>query len=250
MTTTRLGAEPRSDARLLVEYEGQTHVVPPGGPFDIGRDADLSLDRNPYLHRRLLRLQYEQGFWWLVNIGGGVGATLFDARTGMQAWLGPSARLPLIFGRVEVVFTAGPCTYQLALVNEEPAWQDGTYPTDVSGDTTIGAVGWTPAQKVVVLALAEPMLRREGFGVVHIPSNAEAASRIGWTTKRFERKIDNVCSKLDLLGVDGLRGGINQHASGRRARLVEWAISTGFVTAADLGMLDAELDLADDDDWS
>jgi hypothetical protein len=64
------------------------------------------------------------------------------------------------------------------------------------------------------------------------------AERLGWSLVRFNRKLDNVCDKLDKLGVDGLRGGVLGRASNRRARLVEFAISTGLVTAHDLVLLD------------
>ena len=232
---------------LVVEYEDEERVVTQGQTFDIGREADLCLDHNPYLHRKFLRIGYEHDFWWISNIGSGLGATVYDRATGLQAWLGPSSRLPLVFSRVDVVFTAGPCTYRLALLNNEPRWQEGFMEVNTEGDTTVREVGWTSAQKLAILALAEPMLMREGFGVVHIPSNAVAAQRIGWNVKRFEKKIDNVCAKLDKLGVDGMRGGVRQHASGRRARLVEWAISTGFVTEADLPLLDTPESVVDDE---
>jgi len=232
---------------LIVEYEDLTYPVFRDQPFDIGREADLCLDRNPYLHRRFLRISYEPDLWWISNIGSGLGATMYDQASGMQAWLGPSSRLPLVFSRVDVVFTAGPCSYRLALLNNAPQWQGGVVEVDAEGDTTVREVGWTSAQKLAVLALAEPMLQREGFGVVHIPSNANAAERIGWAVKRFEKKIDNVCAKLDRLGVDGMRGGVREHASGRRSRLVEWAISTGFVTIADLALLDNPDCISDED---
>jgi len=234
------------DGRMIVEYEERVHTVTRDQTFDIGRDADLCLDMNPYLHRRFLRLVHEHDIWWIINVGHGTGATVYDRQTGLQAWLGPAARLPLVFSQVDVVFTAGPCSYRLSLVNEEPRWQEGVPDADPEGDTTVGQVGWTESQKLAVVALAEPMLARDALGMVHIPSNVEAAARIGWPVKRFAKKIDNVCAKLDRLGVDGMRGGVTQHATGRRSRLVEWAISTGFVTAADLDLLD-DPDVADDD---
>lgn len=92
------------------------------------------------------------------------------------------------------------------------------------------------------------LLRDSSQGIVHIPSNAEAARRIGWTVKRFEKKIDNICVKLDQLGVEGVRGGVQSHASSRRSRLVEWAVSTGLVTAADLALLNQPASVADDDE--
>ncbi|MCL2470134.1 MAG: hypothetical protein FWF25_00115 [Propionibacteriaceae bacterium] len=236
------------ESTVRIEFEGRTHVVSPGQVFDIGREADMVLDANPYLHRRFLRLVYEYDLWWLVNIGGTTAATVYDRKTSLQAWLGPSTRLPLVFGSVDVVFTAGPCTYQIHLVNEIPLWQEGIGTATAESGTTIDGVGWTMAQRLAVVALAEPALRREGFGMIHVPSNADAADRIGWSVKRYEKKIDNICMKLDNLGVDGMRGGVRQHASGRRSRLVEWAVSTGFVTAEDLTLLDDPGAVHDDDE--
>jgi hypothetical protein len=72
-----------------------------------------------------------------------------------------------------------------------------------------------------------------------IPPSAKAAERLGWTVTRFNRKLDNVCDKLDRLGVPGMRGGQRTFATNRRARLVEHAISSRLVTRSDLALLDA-----------
>ena len=90
----------------------------------------------------------------------------------------------------------------------------------------------------LVLALAEPMLRREGTSLVEIPSSQAAADRLGWATTRFNRKLDNVCDKLDRMGVKGLRGGPGALATNRRARLVEYAVASRLVTPEDLPLLD------------
>src|SRR5699024_12726263 len=80
--------------------------------------------------------------------------------------------------------------------------------------------------------LAEPMLVREGSGMSAVPTSAQAAQRLGWQLTKFNRKLDNVCDKLDRLGVRGLRGGPGKLASHRRARLVEHAVFSRLVTAA------------------
>jgi hypothetical protein len=54
----------------------------------------------------------------------------------------------------------------------------------------------------------------------------------------FNRKLDNVCEKLDKLGVEGLRGGRGKLATNRRARLVEYAVATRLVSTDDLVLLD------------
>ena len=69
------------------------------------------------------------------------------------------------------------------------------------------------------------------------------------TMSRFNRQLDNVCDKLDRMGVQGLRGGVGKLASNRRARLVEYAVSSQLVTRSDLSLLDdPALRAADDQD--
>lgn len=62
---------------------------------------------------------------------------------------------------------------------------------------------FTDSQKALIVALAEPMLRRDGTGFSAIPSSADAARTLGWALTRFNRKLDNVCDKLDRVGVAG-----------------------------------------------
>jgi hypothetical protein len=100
----------------------------------------------------------------------------------------------------------------------------------------------------MILALAEPLLKRDGTGMSELPTSAQAAERLGWTLTRFNRKLDNVCDKLDRIGVPGLRGGVRSYATNRRVRLVEHAMAARLVTRDDLPMLDMEHDQNGDDD--
>jgi hypothetical protein len=96
----------------------------------------------------------------------------------------------------------------------------------------------TRTQRQLVLALAEGVLTQSVPGRGAIPASAEAAKRLGWSMTTFNRKLDNVCDKLDKLGVPGLRGGPGRLATGRRARLVEYAIASHLVSVDDLRLLD------------
>lgn len=231
-------ADRRSEAS--VEFCGEWYRLEPGTTFWVGRDADLCVDDNPYLHRRFLRLAAEGDLWWLANVGTRLSATICDTSGGVQSWLPPGARLPLVFPLTAVIFTAGPTTYEFFVHLQSPAYQVAPTPDTPVGATTVGAVSWTVTQRQLIVALAEPLLRREGSGLSEIPSSAEAARRLGWTLTRFNRKLDNVCDKLDRIGVSGLRGGPGAHAMNRRARLVEYAVSSRLATAADLPLLDLE----------
>ncbi|MCY1237484.1 hypothetical protein D9M72_501840 [compost metagenome] len=119
-----------------------------------------------------------------------------------------------------------------------PSFRQEAPDDESGGDTTIGPVVFTDSQKALIVALAEPMLRRDGTGFSAIPSSADAARTLGWALTRFNRKLDNVCDKLDRVGVAGLRGGGGKLATNRRARLVEHAVTSHLVTAADLHLID------------
>ncbi|MFJ3957557.1 hypothetical protein [Arthrobacter sp. NPDC090010] len=223
---------------LAIDFCGEWFEPVHESVFVIGREGDLAIDENPYLHRRFLEVAQYDGIWWLSNVGSMISATIADSSGGMQAWLAPGARIPLVFGLTTVVFTAGPTTYEFSVHLRTPAFKQQSQDKDADGDTTIGPVVFTDSQKALIVALAEPMLRREGTGFSAIPSSAEAARRLGWALTRFNRKLDNVCDKLDRVGVSGLRGGGGKLAMNRRARLVEHAVTSHMVTAADLPLLE------------
>lgn len=223
---------------VTVEFAGEYFTLAPGERFTIGREGDLTLDDNRFLHRHFLSIEDAGGLWWLVNIGSRLSATVTDTEGRVQAQLAPGARLPIVFAATTVVFSAGPTTYELSVHTEQPAFRENVPSLDDDGLSTIGAVPLTVSQKLLILALAEPVLRREGTGMSELPSSAKAADRLGWTLTRFNRKLDNVCDKLDRQGVPGLRGGVSASATNRRVRLIEHAIASRLVVREDLGMLD------------
>jgi len=230
---------PEGPSPATVLFCGERHEVPPGTAFTIGRDADLSVDDdNPFLHRRLLSIEQRDGLWWLANTGARLSATVSDRDGLLQSWLGPGAALPLVLPHTVVLFTAGPTTYEVEVL--VPATYVPVGAARDAGDaaTTLAPPVLTPSQYLLVLALSEPLLRQAVGGRAEIPTNVEAARRLGWALTRFNRKLDNVCQKLARSGVRGLHGAPGALASGRRARLVEYAVSSRLVTADRLHLLD------------
>ncbi len=226
---------------LRLEFSGEWHDLSADRPFIIGREGDLEIDDNPYLHRHFLELSHRDGLWWLANIGVRLAATVSSAGGAVHSWLSPGARMPLVFERSVIVFTAGPVTYELSLHTEEAPYEvSRQVQASMSGETTVMPASFTPMQKQLMVALAEPMLRREGVSINELPSSSDAARRLGWTMSKFNRKLDNVCDKLDRMGVQGLRGGAGKLATNRRARLVEYAVTSQVVTRTDLPLLDDE----------
>ena len=74
---------------LRVEYCGEWSTVDADARFTIGREGDLSVDDNPYLHRSFLELRCEQGVWLLANVGKQLSATIGDEQGQLVAHLAP-----------------------------------------------------------------------------------------------------------------------------------------------------------------
>jgi len=228
------------DGALEVEFCGEVVSVVPGGSLTAGREGDIVIDDNPFLHRTFLAFGQEAGLWFVSNVGSQLSATVSDRDGRLEAFLAPGASLPLVFATTMVAFTAGPTAYELEVRNRGATFRAPAVTTDSVTDTTIGPTRLTRDQRLLIVALAEPRLRGDGKASVVIPSSSSAAARLGWTSTKFTRKLDNVCEKLSKLGVRGLRGDSGQHASNRRSRLVEYAIATRLVTGDDLVALDEQ----------
>lgn len=223
---------------VWVSFVGERFDCSPDTPFSLGREGDLIIDDNPYLHRRFLEIQKVDGLWWLANVGSLTAATVGDGQGGLQAWVSPGSRIPIVVPHLIVWFTAGPTLYELEIHSDEAQFTSPAVESSSDGHSTIGPTTFTLAQRLIIVALAEPLLMRDARGAAAIPSSSDAAKRLGWTLTRFNRKLDNVCDKLDRLGVQGLHGGPGKLATGRRTRLVEYAVSARLVTEADLALLD------------
>jgi hypothetical protein len=227
---------------VTVDFCGEEFVPDGTAPLTIGRTGDIEIDDNPYLHRNFLQIVEDGGLWWLSNVGTTLTATVADHKGLFQAWLNPGARIPLALERFTVWFTAGPTTYDFDIIVDSPAFTstgtEALEQDDEAGETTVGRVSFTPDQKLLIVALAEPLLRRSYAGTGQIPSSADAARRLGWKVTKFNRKLDNVCQKLADAGTRGLHGGPGKLASNRKSRLVEHALSTRLVTESDLVLLD------------
>ncbi|WP_374939553.1 hypothetical protein [Leifsonia shinshuensis] len=230
---------------LTVEFCGEEYPVAADAEFGIGREADLSIDDNPYLHRRFLSISNDFGMWWLNNVGTLLTATVTDASGTMQAWLAPGAKLPIVFQTLHVMFSAGATTYDFTISSDADYFNTSVAVDGTGGSTTVLPVTLTTSQRQLIVALAEGVLTQSLPGRGSIPSSAEAAERLGWSMTTFNRKLDNVCDKLDRLGVAGLRGGRGKLATNRRARLVEYAVTTRLVGIEDLPLLDAAAGPAD-----
>jgi hypothetical protein len=145
----------------------------------------------------------------------------------------PSQQVPVVGKRFAVRFAAGPTSYELTGVREGQ---------EISGDADMVAVGTatmdfgdvplSPEQHLLVVALYESRLRTG-----EIEGNTAIALRLGWTPKKFNRKLDTICEKFTRAGVRGLKGSASELAEGRRSTLVNHCESVGLVGPHDVDLL-------------
>lgn len=223
--------------QLRIEYCGEWYPVSAGEILTIGRAADLVIDDNPELDPLLLEISHEFGMWWIANTAPARVVRVSDPSGRVSAALAPGARAPVVFDPAHVVFSAGRTTYEFALHGELPYSASAT--SAEMRHEWIDLPRLTAAQRLLLVVLCERSLLHPSRGPGEFPTSAEAAARLGWSLTAFNRKLDNVCDRLDRAGIAGLRGGRGNLATRRRARLIEYALSARLVTFDDLSLLPA-----------
>ena len=238
MVPVRARAVAIDTQRLVIDYVGEVYSLEPGDTLEFGRSAQLVIDDNRYLHRRIGRFEYRNNLWMLSNIGRSLFITVLDTETQSQSIIAPGRQAALTFTPALVRFRAGRTTYELIVKGV----QMPSSPADASDYTidtfTFSHYPLTPTQRLLVVALAEATLRDPASGV-RIPNSNQVAAQLNWTITQFNRKLDNVCNKLTKAGIPGLHGAPGALASDRRRNLVEFAIQSGLVDADDLKLLDS-----------
>jgi len=220
--------------RLTLDFLGDRRTLGPGDGLTFGRRADLVIDDNPFMHRVVGRVVHREGVWWLQNHGSSTRVRLVDPAVGVDLELAPGQQLPVTASAFLVRFRCGTTSYEIDGERDGPELAvDGA--GEVLGTATVdfGAVPLSPEQHLLVVALYDSARRNGG-----VPEgNSVIARRLGWTPKKFHRKLDAVCDKLHRQGVRALKGTTDELAETRRSVLVDHAVNTGLVGPGDLGLL-------------
>lgn len=222
---------------LFLEFLGEELTIEPGDTLTFGRAADLVVDPdNQYLHRVLGCFASQGAVWFLQNLGRYIPLRIADRTGPSRTELGPGDQLPIGFEEFVIAFDAGPHSYEIegALAEPTPLELGESFPSDT---VEFGLVKLNDEQRLLVTALAEPMLRGTPNWASRLPGNREVARRLGWTITTYNRKLDYLCRRLAEQGVAGLQGGSGSLASGRRQILVQHLAGRGLVSVEDLGSL-------------
>lgn len=227
--------------RLYLDFCGEERLLEPGDSLTFGRAADLVVDDNPYLHRRLGRFVDRGGVWCLEHTARSTPIVVLDANSPLASTVAPGSALAIVHGEFSVSFSAGRTSYELLGGLEEHEWQLDLLGDDgLEGTSTLdwGRVELNQDQRLLLIALCEERLRDPRRSRVPPPANREGAARLGWSLAKFNRKLDHLCEKLHRAGVAGVHGAVGSSAADRRRTLVEHAVLSGLVDRSDLALLD------------
>lgn len=220
---------------LTVDFCGDLYRLEAPDERTFGRQGDISIDDNPHLHRVLGRFVRRSELWWIINEGRHIGLEVCDRDGQSTTSIAPSTSAPLLYQASAVRFEAGSTRYELLLdldAAPTPTPSPCTSDHTDSGDKTMSVfdIPMTEDQRALVVAVARPILRG-----LSMPTSRELAVGLGWSQPKFDRKLDNVCEKLDRHGIGGLLASSRRLPKSRKERLAEYAIESGLVTSADLG---------------
>jgi hypothetical protein len=226
--------------RLLIDFCGTTYEAVPGRALTFGRCADVEIDDNPYLHRIVGRFEHRAGAWWIHHVGRNTRLQLRDLDGPSTATLAPNRSLALGWGRFAVAFGAGQAGYELEGVLGHHEWYRDVIGDPGTAPVTLdwGRVELNDDQRLLLVAMCEARLLRPSDPDASIPANRAGAARLGWSTHKYNRKLDHLCEKFARAGVRGVRGDVARLAGDRRRRLVDHVLAIGLVGVDDLRLLD------------
>lgn len=223
--------------QLVVRFLDDERVLRPGDSLHFGRQGDLVVDdANPFLHRVVGRFASRSGVWWISNEGSKLHLVAIG-ENGERAELPPGGSIAAFDGETRLLFEAGSARYELTCEFRTSRRGDNLAASAREGEATAdwGTIPLNFEQRQLLAALCEPRL---STGSELIPSNKAMASRLGWSVKKLERKLDYMCRRFSEVGVVGLHGAVGIDASDRRRRLANHALRSKIVDYDDLIVLD------------
>ena len=227
---------------MWVEFIDESHHLGEDDVLTFGRSGDLIVDAdNPYMHRAVGSfLRHEQG-WWLRNDGRQIVLTIVD-EAGTQVTLRPGGAQLLTSGGT-VGFEAGISRYEVEFrlgddIAPVPSLLQATALDGPDLTKDFARLRLNEEQRAMLALLCESRLRDPGASRHELPSNAEIAQRLGWTLRKFDRKLDYVCRRLAEHGLRGVRGAVGEEAADRREIVAHHLVASGQITLADVERLD------------
>lgn len=227
---------------LAVIFENQ-EIKRAAGEISFGRsnDATVKLDRSesdPSLSRYAGALSLVESQWMATNT---------SSRAQMHVWVDGGQAAVIRVGAAPFPLPS-PCLaelrirtikdYLLTIVvqGDMPPFR---LPETESGTTTVEVADLlklNDRERLLLAALAEPRLLDPQADAWTVPSTSDLRTRLGLRDKQLEKTLDNIARKMEP-HLGDLIGDNSGRSTARRYRIVDFAIATGSVTAADLKQL-------------
>jgi len=207
---------------LVVEFAGEQHCVERRLTF--GRTADLDIDINKYLHRRVGEFLLTDRAWSLRNVGSHIHLSVFSDE-GKRVDLPPGSVEVLASATGVVRFTAGPANYELSYAIRGLTALESDDSDLLGESTTQFALALTPREVDFLVTFAEAQLLGRDDAM---PTYADVARRWGVSPKTLDNTLQSIKRKARNSGLarevalESLIGLIVRHGLVTRADL-EWA---------------------------
>lgn len=215
----------------------------PAGTTTVGRMGDLVVGGdNAHMHRRLVTITAEGKVWRLANVGRFIPVHVTQLDGVLLTTLAPGASTVIEWPEFLLTFSAGQETYHLDCYAEIPLSREASLHT-LHGDETIGLGPLSEDERLILAAIGEDVLRSPTHDYSLMRKNTEVAERLGWTRKKFDHRLDDVCAHFAAHGVGGASGPMGPrqgNASNRRIKVLQHAIEARLITVADLALVEAE----------
>lgn len=218
---TGIDPQTTNHSELTVRFVGE--IYRPTTELTFGRQADLTLDENNFLHRRAGRFRHREDTWWLENLGGRLRLTMVSS-DGSLLDLQPGSSSPLLGDSGEVSVTAGPTRYTMEyeLQRIQMAVTDSVSFRVSGADTMTYGPILTPRELDFVVVMAQGRLTGR---LGPIPSHGEIAEIWGVSAKTVDNTLQRLRTKLRNQNI---------HSITSSETLIEYLVTQGLVSMVDL----------------
>ena len=176
--------------RVILEA-GQEAIVGRSGTFPVGTD-------DVFLHRSLFQVWYGGLGWMIANRGRHIPLDIEPraSRSLTRIHLGPGAVTVMPAGPSAITFTTPERHYEIHIDIPSTGISRPSQLNTFDGDITHARHIPNEDQRIMLDALAAPLIKNPGANDGDLPTVKELAEQLGWTEKKTNQKIERLCQRL------------------------------------------------------
>lgn len=177
---------------LSVVFDTTKCTVPDGSDLTVGREGALTIE-NPYLHRAFLSIGHGQ----VRNCGSRLGCWVAAPGGVALTRLLPGQSVPLVFPAAQLVFSAGPILYRIAVDNDAAPF--AVNPPERLESWIVAMSENSAALHDLLRAIATEL--HVGDTVPYalaLPTSAVLAQKLGWTPEGLHRVMSSAIATLGI----------------------------------------------------